>query len=152
MTDADEVDNEEGQMEAMESDVGSAISDESFWKMFWHQIRLVWYLLRDPEVPIYVKVVPLIALIYALSPTDIIPDVFPVIGQLDDITALLVGGKVFIELSPPHVVKRHLEAIRSRSTILSDELEVEQASDVLEDAIVIEGDYEAIEESDSDQA
>ncbi|MCZ7668954.1 MAG: DUF1232 domain-containing protein [Chloroflexi bacterium] len=62
-----------------------------------------WYsrLIRDPEVPIYLKVVPFVGLLYVIMPIDLITDFAPVIGQLDDITALIVGAKVFIELAPP---------------------------------------------------
>jgi uncharacterized membrane protein YkvA (DUF1232 family) len=75
-----------------ESDLTEATRDEGFWREMWHQIRLVLYLVRDPDVPIYLKLLPLAALIYILIPTDFIPDVFPVVGQLDDLTALIVGG------------------------------------------------------------
>ena len=60
---------------------------------------MAWYLVRSPEVPLYLKLLPALAVVYVLLPTDFIPDVFPVLGQLDDVTALLVGAKVFIELA-----------------------------------------------------
>jgi uncharacterized membrane protein YkvA (DUF1232 family) len=153
MMDSETNNNEEGQMEALETSAGGSVKDEGFWRMFWHQIRLVWYLLRDPEVPLYVKVIPLAALIYALIPTDFIPDVFPIIGQLDDITALLVGGKVFIELSPPHVVQRYLYELRGRTDALTENGPADDSPSLdLDDAIIIEGDFESISNNDEDRA
>ena len=84
-------------------------TDLNFWQEFWSQLRLVWFLFWDREVPIYLKLLPLLAVIYALSPIDLIPDVILGLGQLDDLTMLLVGGKVFIELAPPQVVAHHLK-------------------------------------------
>ena len=156
MTDGERIDREEEQMEALDTSLSTRVRDTGFWKELWYQIRLVWYLVRDPEVPIYVKIIPLAALIYVLIPTDFIPDVFPVMGQLDDITALLVGGKVFIELSPPHVVRKYLALLRQHRSVDSvqdgvDELSSDEGTDILAEAIVIEGDFVTIED-DSEAA
>ncbi len=139
-------------MESLESALTASTRDQGLWKDIWQQIRLIWYLLRDPEVPLYLKVVPLIAVIYALLPTDFVPDVFPVLGQLDDITALIVGGKVFIELAPPQVVARYAMAMRKASKKRSMESGEEDEESGLEQAIVIEGEYEAVDEKSGDQA
>jgi uncharacterized membrane protein YkvA (DUF1232 family) len=86
--------------------------DPGFFREVWQQARLVYYLLRDPEVPFYLKLLPFTAVIYLLWPIDLLPDVLLGLGQLDDLTALLVSSKVFIELAPPHVVVRYMEQIR----------------------------------------
>ena len=86
--------------------------DPGFFREVWQQARLVYYLLRDPEVPFYLKLVPFAAVLYLLLPVDFVPDLAPVLGQLDDLTALLVSSKVFIEMAPPHVVARYMEQIR----------------------------------------
>lgn len=88
-------------------------TDPGFFREVWQQARLVYYLLRDPEVPFYLKLVPFAAVIYLLWPLDILPDFAPVLGQLDDLTALLVSSKVFIELAPPQVVARYMAQIRT---------------------------------------
>ena len=101
-------------------------------------MRLVFRLIRDPEVPFYLKFVPFAGLLYLIMPIDLITDFAPVIGQLDDITALIVGAKVFIELAPPHVVARHLQEIRVQDgyeTVLEGEV-----VDKLDDAIIIDPD------------
>jgi uncharacterized membrane protein YkvA (DUF1232 family) len=41
--------------------------------------------LLDPEVSLVKKLAILLAVVYVISPADVIPDVIPVIGWLDDI-------------------------------------------------------------------
>ena len=88
-------------------------NDPGFFREVWQQARLVYYLLRDPEVPFYLKLLPFTAVLYLLWPVDILTDFVPVLGQLDDLTAMLVSSKVFIELAPQHVVIRHMDQIRA---------------------------------------
>lgn len=112
--------------------------DPGFWREVWQQVRLVSRLLRDPEVPFYFKIVPFLGFVYVLMPIDIIPDMFLVMGQLDDLTALIVGAKVFIELAPQHVVARHMQEIRIQDgyDVIVEGEYVEQ----LDEAIVIDPD------------
>lgn len=97
----------------MESALITQQKDPGFWREVWQQLRLVMRLLRDPEVPFYLKIVPFLGFLYLIFPFDFVTDFAPIIGQLDDITALIVGAKVFIELAPPAVVARHLHEIRA---------------------------------------
>ncbi len=88
-------------------------NDPGFFREVWQQARLVYFLLRDPEVPFYLKLLPFTAVLYLLWPVDILTDFVPVLGQLDDLTAMLVSSKVFIELAPQHLVARHMDRIRA---------------------------------------
>ncbi|MEM7116157.1 MAG: DUF1232 domain-containing protein, partial [Chloroflexota bacterium] len=92
--------------------------DPGFWRDIWQQARLVVALLRDPKVPFYLKFVPFLAIVYLFVPIDLVPDVLIGLGQLDDVTILLVGSKIFIELSPAHVVAHHLDIIREQDGFL----------------------------------
>lgn len=78
------------------------------------QARLAWRLLRDERVPGWTKVIPPAALLYVLFPIDIIPDMAPGLGQLDDIAVVLIGMKLFIELAPRDVVREHLMDLGAR--------------------------------------
>ena len=74
--------------------------------------RLVWRLLNDGRVPAWLKIgIPLIVLIYFITPVDLIPDFIPVVGQLDDIGVLLLGMSLMIRLAPQYVVDEHREAL-----------------------------------------
>lgn len=91
------------------------LKEVGFLGELWQQVRLVFYLIKDREVPIYLKVLPLLGILYTLFPIDIITDVIPVLGQLDDLTILLIGAKVFIEMSPPQVVARYMAQMRGET-------------------------------------
>jgi uncharacterized membrane protein YkvA (DUF1232 family) len=75
-------------------------------------VRLGWRLLRDHRVPVSLKVMIVLTLLYSVSPFDVIPDFFlPGIGYIDDATLLLLIGYYFIRWSPQQVVAEHVEAI-----------------------------------------
>ncbi len=48
----------------------------------------MYFSMMDEETPILIKGVAAVALVYLISPLDIIPDEIPVLGQLDDITVV----------------------------------------------------------------
>jgi uncharacterized membrane protein YkvA (DUF1232 family) len=75
--------------------------------------RLVWRLLRDSEIPTWQKMILPATLLYLLFPIDFIPDPVLGLGQLDDIGVILLGLKLFIELSPQEIVRRHLREMSS---------------------------------------
>jgi uncharacterized membrane protein YkvA (DUF1232 family) len=55
----------------------------------WENLRFTWRMLRDPRVAPYAKVVlPILALVYLISPIDLIPDMILGLGQVDDIGVL----------------------------------------------------------------
>ena len=143
----------EDQNEDMSTTLPTTTGDEGFWREMWRQARLAWYLIRSPEVPLYLKVLPALAVVYVLLPTDFIPDVFPVIGQLDDITALLVGAKVFIEMAPQDVVARYVQAQRESSAppTTDEGGAADQDPDEPENLIVIEGDYDIVDDMTQDR-
>jgi uncharacterized membrane protein YkvA (DUF1232 family) len=79
------------------------------------QARLGWRLMKDGRVPGWVKVIPFAALIYFLSPIDLIPDwVVPGLGEVDDIVVILLALKMFVDFSPDGVVAEHLDALTGK--------------------------------------
>jgi uncharacterized membrane protein YkvA (DUF1232 family) len=50
-----------------------------------NMVRLLGRLLKDPRVPTAEKALFAAAIVYVISPLDFIPDVFPFIGQVDDV-------------------------------------------------------------------
>lgn len=82
--------------------------DPAYWQRLWTEIKLVGHLMKDGRVPIYTKVIPLLVGIYLLSPLDIIPDVVPILGQMDDFGLLVVGLSAFIRLAPSEVVDDYM--------------------------------------------
>jgi uncharacterized membrane protein YkvA (DUF1232 family) len=77
-------------------------------------LRLYWRLLGDRRVPLWPKAVLAGTLAYVAMPFDLLPDVMPVVGQLDDLTLLVLVGRAFLWWCPPEVVTEHLRALRLR--------------------------------------
>ncbi len=50
------------------------------------QLRRIATLLSNPRTPGLPKVAVALAVLYMISPVDILPDVMPVIGWMDDLT------------------------------------------------------------------
>ena len=75
------------------------------------QLRLAVRLLREPRVPMALKMIPGLAALYVLSPVDFIPDLIPGLGQLDDLAVLVFTLELFIRLCPSAVQLYHREAI-----------------------------------------
>lgn len=69
-----------------------------------NQLRLMLKLMADPRVPTLTKLLPLGAVVYLLSPIDLVPDMIIGLGQLDDLGILVLGIKSFISMAPAHVV------------------------------------------------
>lgn len=54
----------------------------------------LWFAGRHPDTPWYAKALAAFVVAYALSPVDLIPDVIPVLGYLDDV--LLLPGLIWL--------------------------------------------------------
>lgn len=61
----------------------------------------LWIAARDPRTPLAAKLVAGAVAAYALSPIDLIPDVIPVLGYLDDLLLVPLGIALAIRLIPP---------------------------------------------------
>ena len=75
----------------------------SFWKKmhevagripFARQAVGLYYMIREPGVPLSLKATAVLALLYFISPIDAIPDVIPLTGYLDD--AAVIGSALTI--------------------------------------------------------
>lgn len=53
-------------------------------KEVWDNVGDLWFFVNNKDVSIVEKTLPLAALVYVISPLDVIPDTFPLAGLLDD--------------------------------------------------------------------
>ncbi len=72
-----------------------------------NMIRLCGNLLIDNRVPIAEKALFGAAIVYAISPIDLIPDVFPFIGQVDDLYLIALTLLRLLNYSDENVVREH---------------------------------------------
>ncbi len=66
---------------------------------------VLWFALRHADTPILAKLIAFLAVAYALSPIDLIPDFIPVLGYLDDVILLPVLIWLAMKLCPQHVLE-----------------------------------------------
>jgi uncharacterized membrane protein YkvA (DUF1232 family) len=59
---------------------------------------------RDPRVPRSAKAAILIAMIWVISPIDLIPEFLPVIGPLDDVVVVVLALRYAARRVPRHVL------------------------------------------------
>ena len=59
---------------------------------------------RHPDTPWYARLLAICVVAYAASPIDLIPDVIPVLGYLDDLILVPLGLNLAIHLIPEDVM------------------------------------------------
>ena len=75
-------------------------------------IKLSTRLMKDKRVPLYLKVLVYGAILYVISPYDIIPDfLVPFLGYFEDIVIGILCLTSLVKLSPPEVVGEHVKAV-----------------------------------------
>lgn len=80
--------------------------------------RLILRLMGDSRVSLLLKLLPIGALIYLVSPVDLLPGVvFPGIGALDDAAVIFLGATLFVNLCPEGIVQEHMLALQKGMTI-----------------------------------
>jgi uncharacterized membrane protein YkvA (DUF1232 family) len=77
-------------------------------------VRLAVRLLRDPAVGWLARAIPILAVLYVVSPIDIVPDVLPFFGEMDDLGILFIAVQAFIHVAPGPAVEYHRAAIAGR--------------------------------------
>lgn len=78
-------------------------------------LRLVWRLLNDARVPRLPKLIIPAAILYILSPIDLMPDLALGLGQLDDVGILALAIALFIEACPRAIVEEHRRALAAEN-------------------------------------
>jgi uncharacterized membrane protein YkvA (DUF1232 family) len=92
-------------------------SKGGFLSDFLMRIKLIWRLMRDGRVSPWLKVIPLIGLLYFVVPIDLISEIaLPLVGEVDDVAVLWLTNYVFLELCPPEIVRQHLRDLAPHET------------------------------------
>lgn len=80
-------------------------------KVLKRDILALYWVTQDSRTPRWIKGLVILIVAYAFSPIDLIPDMIPVLGQLDDLILLPLGIALLIYLLPPDI----LEDCRARA-------------------------------------
>lgn len=76
------------------------------------RFKLIMRLMGDRRVSPWLKLIPVGALVYLVSPIDLIMGI-PGIDALDDAAVLWFGSSLFIELCPVDIVNEYMQELNS---------------------------------------
>lgn len=75
------------------------------WSVIRGDARLLWFALKHPLAPGWLKPAVVLMVIYVLSPVDLLPETIPLLGLVDDV--------VLVPLAIAFIVKRLPAALRA---------------------------------------
>ncbi|TFY97537.1 YkvA family protein [Ramlibacter rhizophilus] len=78
------------------------------WTLVRGDARQLWFALRHPDAPGWLKLGALGIALYLLSPADLIPDVLPFIGVVDDLVLVPLAVRWLLQRLPPHIAQETL--------------------------------------------
>lgn len=73
------------------------------WLVVKGDARRLWFALRHPDAPGWLKIGTAGVLLYLLSPIDLIPDVVPLLGVVDDIVIVPAAIRWMLNRLPAHI-------------------------------------------------
>ena len=73
------------------------------WTVVRGDARQLWFALRHPDAPGWLKWGTALIALYLFSPIDLIPDVLPVIGMVDDLVLVPLAIRWMLKRLPPGI-------------------------------------------------
>jgi uncharacterized membrane protein YkvA (DUF1232 family) len=73
------------------------------WTLLRGDARQLWSALRHPAAPAWLKWGTALIALYLFSPVDLVPDVLPVIGLVDDLVLVPLAIRFLLKRLPPEV-------------------------------------------------
>lgn len=73
------------------------------WTVVRGDARRLWVALRHPASPAWLKVGTALLVLYVVSPIDLIPDVIPFFGVVDDLVLVPLVIRWMLQRLPPHL-------------------------------------------------
>jgi uncharacterized membrane protein YkvA (DUF1232 family) len=71
------------------------------WSVLRGDARRLWFALRHPAAPPWLKLGVALIVLYLLSPIDLIPDTIPLVGVMDDIVLVPLAIRWLLKRLPP---------------------------------------------------
>jgi uncharacterized membrane protein YkvA (DUF1232 family) len=73
------------------------------WSLVRGDARQLWFALRHPASPGWLKAAVALLVLYVISPIDLIPDVLPFIGVVDDLVLVPLAIRWILSQLPPEL-------------------------------------------------
>ena len=70
------------------------------WRVVRGDARRLWFALRHPAAPGWLKVGTALILLYLLSPIDLVPDTIPLLGVVDDLVLIPFAIRFLLDRLP----------------------------------------------------
>lgn len=80
------------------------------WTVVRGDARQLWFALRHPAAPGWLKLGTALLALYVFSPLDVVPDVIPFLGVVDDVVLVPFAIRWMLNRLPPDL----LQAVRVR--------------------------------------
>ncbi|NML27820.1 YkvA family protein [Zoogloea dura] len=74
---------------------------------------ILWFALRHPARPAWLRPALAVLALYVLSPVDLVPDVLPVFGLIDDLVLVPLAMAWLVRLLPESLRRSQAEAART---------------------------------------
>jgi uncharacterized membrane protein YkvA (DUF1232 family) len=75
------------------------------WTLLRGDARRLWFALRHPAAPGWLKLGTALIVLYVLSPIDLIPDFLPGIGLVDDLLLVPLAVRWLLNRLPPEIAR-----------------------------------------------
>lgn len=75
------------------------------WSVLRGDARTLWFALRHPGAPGWLKLGTALIVLYVISPIDLIPDFIPGIGLLDDMVLVPLAIRFLLNRLPAHIAQ-----------------------------------------------
>jgi uncharacterized membrane protein YkvA (DUF1232 family) len=73
------------------------------WAVLRGDARRLWFAVRHPAAPGWLKLGTALIVLYVISPIDLVPDVLPVIGVVDDLVLVPLAIRWLLNRLPPEL-------------------------------------------------
>ena len=83
------------------------------WVLLRGDARQLWFALRHPNAPGWLKWGTAAIALYLFSPIDLIPDVLPLVGMVDDLVLVPLAIRWLLKRLPPELTQN---TVKQRTT------------------------------------
>jgi uncharacterized membrane protein YkvA (DUF1232 family) len=73
------------------------------WTLVRGDARQLWFALRHPAAPRWLKIGAVLVVLYVLSPIDLIPDAIPFLGAVDDLVLVPLAIRWLLKRLPADI-------------------------------------------------
>jgi uncharacterized membrane protein YkvA (DUF1232 family) len=85
------------------------------WGLVRGDARRLWFALRHPQAPGWLKLGTALIALYLLSPVDLLPDTLPILGVVDDLVLVPLAIRFLLNRLPADIARAADQRFGARS-------------------------------------